>query len=606
MHEASRSLLSRVRGYVRGRAKPLAPVLGVCAFALCATCAYAQSATKTLRLAFAAAESTFDPAAIDDIPSSDIARLIFDPPLEYDYHARPIKLKPATLAKMPEISADGKTYLLSVKPGIYFADDPAFGGKKRELTAADYVYSIKRLADPKIASPNYYLIENKIVGLNAVREAADKAGKFDYDREVPGLKALDRYRFQIVFEKPQYEFTYDLNAVSFSAVAREVIERYRDERGRVRENPVGTNAYKLAKDEWKRSSRIVLVSNPSYREEFLPLADGSVSTQRVPAIDRIEVSVIEEALPRMLAFQSGEIDVMGVPLSMHDRMFDGVKLKPEFAAKGIRHTRALEPILVFNYFNMSDPVVGGTSLEKNALRRAILMGFDHRRELEIVFKNQAEFAQQLVPPTQIGHSPKLKLRPPHDPALARALLDRFEYKDCDGDGYREAPGCKPLTFTRSSPPDSRSRDQDEIWKKSMDAIGIRVEFFKQKWPDLIEMSRTGKLQSWGWSWIASGPGGDGYTSLLVSRNINAINDMQFKNVEYDRLYDRAQALPPGPERDQLYAAMSTIAAAHTVLDFCYHTYANEVAQPWLTNRVRHPFWRTPWKFVDIDPSKRAK
>jgi oligopeptide transport system substrate-binding protein len=572
--------------------------------ALACASATAQNAQKTLKLAFRIAESTFDPAAIDDVPSSDIARLIFDPPLEYDYHARPVKLRPATLLALPDVSADGRTYTMSVKPGIYFADDPAFGGKKRELVAADYVYSIKRLIDPKIASPNYYLVENKIVGMKPVREAADKTGVFDYDREISGLRTLDRYRFQMVFEKPQYDFIYNFTTSSFSAVAREAIEKYRDERNRVRENPVGTNAYRLAQSEWKRSSRIVLVKNPNYREEYAPLADGTRSKQRVPAIDRIEISVIEEDLPRLLGFQSGEIDILEVPRALLDRMFDGGKLKPEFAAKGIRHTRALEPTLAFNYFNMNDPVVGGTSLEKNALRRAIVMAYDYRREAEIVYKNQVDVAQQLLPPTQNGHASNLKLRPPYDPELARALLDRFGYKDCDGDGFREAPGCKPLTYTRSSPPDSRSRDQDEIWKKSMDAIGIRVEFFKQKWPDLIEMSRTGKLQSWGWSWVAGGPDGEGYVSLLVSRNINAINDMMFSDKEYDRIFDLAQALPPGAERDRLYVAMSKIAAANTVMDFGFHTYVNELSHPWVVNYVRHPFWRTPWKFVDIDLSKR--
>ena len=563
-------------------------------------------AAKTLRIALTAAETTFDPAASDDIPSSDIIRMIFDPPLEYDFHARPVKLRPATLAAMPDVSVDGKTFTLNVKPGIYFQDDPAFAGKRRELVAADYVYSIKRLMDPKIASPNYYLIENKIVGAKSVRAAAEKTGKFDYDSEISGLKTLDRYRFQFVFDKPQFEFLYDLTAQSFSAVAREVIEKYRDERGRVREHPVGTNAYQLIQREWKRSSRIVLGKNPTYREETMPLAGGAASTLRVPQIERIEVSILEESLPRLLAFQSGELDQIDVPRDLHERMFNGNQLKPEFAAKGIRHTRFMEPLLSFQYFNMQDPVVGGTSPEKNALRRAILMGYNKAREAEIVYKNQVALATQLIPPTQSGHSPELNLRPPYDPALARALLDRFGYKDCDGDGYREAPGCKPLTFTRSNPPDSRSRLQDEIWKQSMDAIGIRVQFFNQKWPDLIEMSRTGKLQSWGWSWIASGPGGDGYASLLVSRNINAINDMQFKDAEYDRLYDLAQTKPLGPERTSVYAALSKIAAANTVLDFGFHTYANDVSQPWLKNYARHPFWRTPWKFVDIDEAARAK
>jgi oligopeptide transport system substrate-binding protein len=568
--------------------------------------AFPATAQKTLRLTFGAAESTFDPAALDDIPSNDIARMIFDPPLEYDYHARPVKLRPATLATMPYVSADGKTYTLEVKPGIYFQNDPIFGEKKRELVAADYVYSIKRLMDPKIASPNYYLVENKIVGAKRIRDSAEKTATFDYDEEMSGLKTLDRYRFQIVFEKPQYEFLYDLANVQFSAVAREVIEKYRDERNRVREHPVGTNAYQLVATEWKRSNRIVLAKNPNYREEYLPLVDGKKSTQRVPLIDRIEVNIIEEALGSVLTFQSGELEQLDVPLSMHDRMFDSTKLKAEFATKGIRHTRQLEPILAFQYFNMQDPVLGGTSLEKNALRRAIVMGFDRERERKAVYKGQVEYAQQLLPPTQSGHTPNLRLSPDYDPELARALLDHFGYKDCDGDGYREAPGCKPLTFTRASVTSSRARDQDEIWKKSMDAIGIRVEFFKQKWPDLIEMSRTGKLQSWGWSWIAGGPSGDGYASLLVSRNINAINDMQFKDPEYDRLYDLLQTKPLGPERDVIYAALSKIAAATTVMDFGYHTYVNDVSQPWLVNYVRHPFWRTPWKFVDIDESIRAK
>lgn len=579
--------------------------LAALSFALLAP-AYAQPAKKTLHISFTAAETTFDPAASDDIPSSDIIRMVFDPPLEYDYHARPVALKPATLAKMPEVSADGRSYTLTISPGIFFQDDAVFAGKKRELVAADYVYSIKRLMDPKIASPNYYLIENKLVGMKPVREAAEKSGKFDYDREFDGLKALDRYRLQIVFDKPQYEFLYDLASAAFSAVAREVIEKYRDERGRVRERPVGTNAFQLAADEWKRSSRIVLVRYPGYREEAMPLASGPSPALRVPQLDRVEVQILEESLPRMLAFQSGELDKVDVPRDMHGRMFDGITLKPEYAAKNIRHQRIMEPALQFQYFNMADPVVGGTSLEKNALRRAILMGYNSPRERETIYKGQAEYATQLIPPTQNGHVKGLNLRPPYDPPLARALLDRFGYKDCDGDGYREAPGCKPLVFTRANPPDSKSREQDEIWKQSMDAIGVKVQFFNQKWPDLIEMSRTGKLQSWGWGWISSGPGGSGYPSLLVSRNINAINDMQFRDAEYDRLYDLAESTPLGPKRTAIYEALSRMAAANSVMDFGFHTYANDVSHPWLKNYVRHPFWRTPWKYVDLDVAERER
>lgn len=571
----------------------------------------AAHATKTLNLSVGAAESTFDPAAIDDIPSSDIAVMMMEPPLQYNYFARPVALASRT-SDLVETSADGKVYTLRIKPGILFTPDAAFNGMPRELVAADYVYSYKRLLDPKVASPNYYLFENKLLGADVVRKDAEKTGRFNYDAEITGLRALDRYTFRVELNKPDFEFVYNFTTTPFAAVAREVIEKYRDERNRVREHPVGTGPFMLG--QWQRSAKIELIRNPGYREDFVPtpttdadrkLAQATMG-KRAPLVDRIVVNVLEESLPRVLAFQNGELDRLEVPRDLTDRMFEKNTLKDEFVAKGINYQRALEPLLGFNYFNMEDPVVGGYSLEKNALRRAILLAYDTDREIASVFKGQAEMAQQLVPPGLSGHDPKLKLRPPYDPALANALLDRFGYKDCDGDGFREAPGCKQLKITRSSTTDSRGRIQEEIWKKSMSAIGIRVEFFSQKWPDLIEMSRTGKLQMWGWSWIAGGPGGDGFVSLLVSRNINAINDMKFKLAEYDRLYDEGAQLPLGPARNRVYGALSELAAANSVLDFGIHTYANDVSQPWLLGYKRHPFWRTAWKYVDIDEKARDK
>ncbi len=590
---------------------------GVCALrtivmmACAAVVATDAFAVKTLNLSVGTAESTFDPAAIDDIPSSDIAVMMMEPPLQYDYFVRPVAVAART-ADLIESSPDGKVYTLRVKHGIFFTPDAAFNGKPRELVAADYVYSYKRLLDPKIASPNYYLFENKLLGADVVRKDAEKTGRFNYDAEIAGLRALDRYTFRVELNKPDFEFVYNFTTTPFAAVAREVIEKYRDERNRVREHPVGTGPFMLG--QWQRSAKVELIRNPDYREDFVPTpttdADKKLAQattgKRAPLVDRIVINVLEESLPRVLAFQNGELDRLELPRDLTDRMFEKNALRAEFVAKGINAQRALEPLLGFNYFNMDDPVVGGYSLEKNALRRAILLAYDTDREIASVFKGQAEMAQQLVPPGLSGHDPKLRLRPPFDPALANALLDRFGYKDCDGDGFREAPDCKPLKITRSSTADSRGRIQEEIWKKSMNAIGIRVEFFSQKWPDLIEMSRTGKLQMWGWSWIAGGPGGDGFVSLLVSRNINAINDMKFKLPEYDRLYDEGAKLPLGPARNQVYRALSELAAANSVLDFGIHSYANDLSQPWLLGYKRHPFWRTPWKYVDIDEKARDK
>ena len=147
----------------------------------------AADPAKVLRVAFENAESTFDPALFQDTYSSSIAGEILEPMLRYDYLARPAQLAPNTLAALPEISADGLTLTFRVKPGIYFTPDPAFKGARRELVAADYAYAILRFYDPRVKSPNHYLVDGKIAGLDEVHRAALESGRLDYDRAYPGL-----------------------------------------------------------------------------------------------------------------------------------------------------------------------------------------------------------------------------------------------------------------------------------------------------------------------------------------------------------------------------------------------------------------------------------
>src|SRR5687767_10764788 len=106
---------------------------GAAAFLALASAAWpAAAAQKVLRVAYLIAETNFDPTFVSDTYSTNIVEEIFESPLTYDPLARPAKLKPQTLVALPEVSDGGRTYTLKVKPGIYFTDDPAFGGKKRE------------------------------------------------------------------------------------------------------------------------------------------------------------------------------------------------------------------------------------------------------------------------------------------------------------------------------------------------------------------------------------------------------------------------------------------------------------------------------------------
>ena len=277
---------------------------------------HAADASKVFRYAFEIAETTFDPPRISDLYSNIVNGAMFDSPLHYDYLHRPAILKPNTVEALPERSADGLTYTFKVKPGIYFNDDPAFNGRKRELVAEDYVYSMKRVLDPKVRATQVGELAEHIVGGEEAMAKARKSGRFDYDTPMEGLRTLDRYTFQVRINKPLYVFIYNFTDCRITcAVAREVIEKYGNDAGA---HPVGTGPYRLA--FWKRSSKMVLEASPGFREEYFdgnpgddPKAQEILRMQkgkRLPMVGRIEISVIEETQPRWLSFLNEEMDMM--------------------------------------------------------------------------------------------------------------------------------------------------------------------------------------------------------------------------------------------------------------------------------------------------------
>ena len=213
--------------------------------AIGANLAWAQAdPDKLLRVAFPAAETGFDPQAAGDEYSNSVNRVIFDTLYKYDYLARPYKLVPNTAVGMPEFSADGRTWRIRLRPGIFFADDPVFKGQRRELTAADYVYAMKRVLDPRIRSNSLQALDGRFVGAEAIVARAKETGRFDYDAPMEGLQAIDRYTIQFRLNFSDYELLANLTTVATAGIAREAIEAYADGAGWVMANPVGTGPYR--------------------------------------------------------------------------------------------------------------------------------------------------------------------------------------------------------------------------------------------------------------------------------------------------------------------------------------------------------------------------
>jgi len=598
------------RQVIRSYALAIRLVLAALAASLADAPAWSADPDKVLRLEFYVAETGFDPAKVQDYYSFVVIEGICDSLLTYDYLARPAKLVPRAAEGLPEVRDQARTYVFKVKKGIYFASDPAFNGRKRELTAEDFVYSIKRFKDPVNHAPYESFIDG-IVGLEELKKKAEKTGKFDYDRKVEGLQALDRYTLQIKLKDTDYTFPYVMALPNFAAVAREVIETYGDD---TNAHPVGSGPYRLK--EWVRSNKIVLEANPDFRGfvwNFEPGADprdkeivAAMQGKKMPQIGRVEISVIEEQQAAWLAFQNGELDILHLREQFAPIAIPGDKVNAQLAAAGVTLNRTTDPDLNYTYFNTTDPDFGGFAKEKIALRRAIFMSFDNAEYLRVIRKNQAVEAQYPIPPGVVGYDPGYRTVVPYDPVLANKLLDYFGYKR-GGDGYRTWPDGRPLVMRYSSTPSSRDREIDELWQKSIDRIGIRVQIDKNKFPEELKQERACQLLSRTASWIADYPDGDDFMQLLYGPNSHQNNNACFQLPEWDRIYEKTRTLPPdSAERSRLYRQLWRMAEVQGVWKLHDTRYRNMLVQPQVIGYKKHPILLAEYMYYDLDNSRRRK
>ena len=581
----------------------------------------AESDGNILRVSFPAAETGFDPSQVSDLYSRTVTAHIFEAPYRYDPLALPVKVLPLTAAALPEVSSDFRVWTIRLQRGIFFADDPAFKGSEgrprpRELVAQDYLYALKRHYDPVTKSPKFTALDEEgIEGLDAVRASALRDKKpFDYDAPVTGLRAIDRYTLQIRLRAPRPRFLSILcDSSGYGAVAREVVEFYGDD---IMSHPVGTGPYRLK--AWRRSSRIVLERNPNFREMHYD-AEPAVSDvqgqawlarfkgRRVPFNDGVEISVLEEGQSRWLSFLNGQVDCVAVPLEFGNYAAPSGRLAPNLAKRGILARVFVNPDITMSWWNMEDPVVGGYTPEKVALRRAIGLAYDLDREIRILRRGQAVPAQAAMPPGTFGYDPAYKSEnSASDPARAKALLDIYGYLDRDGDGWRERPDGSPLVLTMATQASQIERQFNEVWQKSLQAVGLRIKFSTAQWPENLKSARAGKLQMWSLGDSAESPDAQASLEYMYGPSIGSNNLARFKLPAFDALFRRMQLLPDGPERAALFIQAGNLVAAYMPYKIHTHRVITDLNHPWITGYRRTPFRNECWQYVEVDPSMRER
>ena len=519
---------------------------------------------KIYRHSMGAAPTSVDPVQSSNIYANYVVINAYDTLFAYKYLARPYALRPNLASEFPEISADGLTYTLRIKQGVHFIDDPAFpAGEGREVVAEDFIYSIKRQFDPANRPQGAWLWQGRIEGLDEW-----KAEGANYAEEISGFRALDRYTIQIQLTRP-YPQLLDTFAQGYSAVVpREAVAHYGKE---LAIHPVGSGPFKVISYD---TAKIVFEKNPGFRREPVDLvAEGydpeiheqygimQIEGRAPPFVDRLEIFFIKEGSARWSSFTKGsEIQFSTIPNEQVDLVLAGkdpVRLRPEFARRYFMAT-GLETGFVYSAFNMAFPEFGyhpdpGREKRNRALRCAIIKSVSWEQRNESFYMGLGQVYPGIIVPVV----------PEFDPDLPKDSITR------------DIPGAKRLLAengwtaeklpelvygTMASVTSRLFYEQFRAWLKEIGYPPEKV-ILKQfaTFGDISKAWKESRLPLISTGWGLDYPDAENTLQLFYGPNAApGSNSANYRNAEYDRLYELSSVMLPSPERTELYQTMNRI------------------------------------------------
>ncbi len=564
-----------------------------------------RSGKKTIGFPLDADVKGFDPAQVTDAYAHVAVAQIFQPLLQYKHLVRPFELEPCLAESMPTISSDQLVFTIKIRPKVYFHNDAVFGGKKRPLKASDVVFTFQRIADPHSRSPNWWMFEEKIEGLDDFRKKAEKlSAPIDYSKyPVSGLSAPDDQTVVIRLKKPYRQLLYILAMSQTSIVAPEVVSHYGEE---FLNHPVGTGPFILK--EWIRGQKIRFARNPNYWDERYP-SEGEESDRKegrldeagkkLPFADEVTLWIYVEPQTRWLNFLKGNLDLTSIPKEGWSDIFDAHRnVKTEITAKGIKIIPSQEASTVFWAFNMEDPLVG-----KNVyLRKAISAAIDRPGKIELFYNGRAIEAKGPVPPGLFGYDPDLKNPDGYNLQKAKELMSKAREQYRSNGGKGEIP---PIVFESSN--STVDRQIAELVTHEFAKIGLTLDARVNNWPQLQEKLSKKQVMFFSQAWNADYPDPENFFQLFYSKNVSpGPNKTNFSNPEFDRLYEKMRDLPDGPERKKAIDDMVKILHADTPWIYFAHRIAYSTMHGWARNFKRNPFFLGQLKYIDIDLEEKAK
>ncbi len=538
-----------------------------------------------------------DPIYSQDIYSAYEIAKVYEGLVEFHYLKRPLEIVPNLAEAMPEISADKQVYTFKIRQGVKFHNNPCFpNGQGRELKAQDFVYSFKRLADPKLQASGFWLVDHKIKGLNEWREKHLEASVMDYSMEVEGLKALDDYTLQIKLTHPYPQFLYALSMVNCHVVAHEAVSHYGQE---FINHPVGTGPFIL--DQFStQDTKLTYRKNPHFRDKFFPseaaeeykhlLADAG---KKLPFVDKVITYVLSEEQPRWLKFKKGDIDI--IDLSRDKIALEAVrggKLSAALQEKGVQLFQI--PEITTSYFVMN---LANSLFNNIKLRQAISLAFDGEGFNKLFYNGAARQAQSTIPPHISGHDPSwINPYRVYDVEKAKKYLAAAGY-----------PGGKGLPeMTLDVGPGIEVRQKGEFFQQCLEKIGIKVKVIENIFPTLINKLGNKATMLHTISWSGDYPDGENFLQLFYGPNQPGGIGCNFNDSTFNYLYEQAAHMMDSPERNLLYEKLNKMIGEQAVAVCSVHPPHIDLHHGWIKNYCWSNFHYGSEIYFDIDMHKKKE
>lgn len=630
---------------------------------------------------FTESPKTLDPARSYSSNEIRFTAQIVEPLLQYHLTKRPYTLIPLTATSMPQVSFYDKqdqllpaqanladiaytVYDIHLKDDIYYQPHPAFAKREnnqyryhqlaqteseqslddinalsdffytdtRKLTAHDYAYQIKRLADPLVRSPIYGLMSEHIQGLKEFNAAIQQRLKAQNGEDaitdlqqqtyidlreidLSGVKVIDDHHFQIRINGRYAQFMFWLAMPFFAPTPWEADRFYQqpilqDKNITLDWYPVGTGPYRLVENN--PNARMVLARNPNYQRSLhdnqLPENDDPI-----PRIDKHVFSLEKESIPQWTKFLQGYYDFSGISADSFDQAIQidangKPSLTPELAERGIRLYTTVEPSIFYMGFNMLDPIVGGDSERARKLRQAIRLAVDYDEYISIFLNGRGIPANGPIPPGIVGYQPpETTANAEQRLAQAKQLLREAGYAN-----GRDPQKQQPLILNYDVPATSGPGEKAVLnWtRKQFAKLGIQLHVRATQYNRFQEKMRTGQAQIYSWGWSADYPDPENFLFLFYSPNgkvkFGGENASNYTNPQFDQLFETMRDLDNGPERLHYLQQMVAILQQDTPWVWGFYPKRFELSHAWMSPYQPNAFANNTLQYLQLDPNQRQR